>query len=101
MTELQYHLSMNMKANRKKLNYSQSELAERIGTAPNYISLIEQGKKFPSPQMIERIASALQIHSTELFSQKYLTNGYLDQLQEEILINVKNTINTAFGKIKH
>ena len=100
MTELQYHLSKNMKAYRKKLGLSQEYLAEKVGTAPNYISLIEQGRKFPSPQMLERIASALNIHSIELFSQKYVPNAHIDQVQQEILDSVKAVITTAFNSVK-
>lgn len=100
MTELQYHLSKNMKAYRKKLGLSQEYLAEKVGTAPNYISLIEQGRKFPSPQMLERIAKALNIHSIELFSQKYVPNAQIDQVQQEILNSVKTAITTAFSHVK-
>ena len=100
MTELQYHLSKNMKAYRKKLGLSQEFLAEKVGTAPNYISLIEQGRKFPSPSMIERIAQALEIHSIELFSQKYTPDAHIMQVQQEILDGVKNAVNTAFSHIK-
>ena len=100
MTELQYHLSKNMKAYRKKLGLSQEILAEKVGTAPNYISLIEQGRKFPSPQMLERIANALNIHSIELFSQEYIPNAQIDQVQQEILDGVKSAINNAFNHIK-
>ena len=100
MTELQYHLSKNMKAHRKKLGMSQEELAEKVGTASNYISLIEQGRKFPSPRMLERIASALDIHSIELFSQKYVPNAHIDQVQQEILDSVKTAITTVFSHVK-
>ena len=100
MTELQEYLSINMKTHRKKLNFSQEKLAEKAGTAPNYISLIEQGRKFPSPQMLERIAKALNIHSIELFSQKYVPNAHIDQVQQEILNSVKTAITTVFSHVK-
>lgn len=100
MTELQYHLSKNMKAHRKKLGMSQEELAEKVGTASNYISLIEQGRKFPSPRMLERIASALDIHSIELFSQEYTPDAHIMQVQQEILDGVKAVITTAFNSVK-
>ena len=100
MTELQYHLSKNMKAYRKKLGFSQEALAEKAETSSNYISLIEQGRKFPSPRILERIAAALNIHSIELFSQEYTPNAHIEQVQQEILDGVKNTIIAAFNRAK-
>ena len=68
MTNIRTVLAVNMKARRKELNLSQAELAEKIGTSPNYISKIEAEKQFPSVQMIEQLAGALQCDSVDLFS---------------------------------
>jgi len=43
------------------------KLAENCDTATNYICEIEAGKKFPSVEMIEKIAQALQIQPYLLF----------------------------------
>ena len=40
MTNIRTVLAVNMKARRKELKLSQAELAEKIGTSPNYISKI-------------------------------------------------------------
>ena len=53
MTNIRTVLAVNMKARRKELKLSQAELAEKIGTSPNYISKIEAEKQFPSVKMIE------------------------------------------------
>ena len=45
MTNIRTVLAVNMKARRKELKLSQAELAEKIGTSPNYISKIEDNKK--------------------------------------------------------
>ena len=42
MTNIRTVLAENMKTRRKNLGISQSDLAERINTAPNYISKIEK-----------------------------------------------------------
>jgi transcriptional regulator with XRE-family HTH domain len=70
MTRLQELLALNMKIRRSALGLSQAKLAEKINIAPNYIALIEMGKRFPSPQMLDRIAGALEIDSPRLFSAK-------------------------------
>ena len=61
MNQLQICLANNMKRFRKIKKYSQEKLAEKAGASANYIALIECGKSFPSLQMIEHIASALEI----------------------------------------
>lgn len=67
MTRVQECLAQNIKAFRKERKITQEQLAEKVGTSTNYIGTIETGKKFPSPNMIERIASALCVDSILLF----------------------------------
>ena len=50
--------------------------------------------------MLERIASALDIHSIELFSQEYTPDAHIMQVQQEILDGVKAVITTAFNSVK-
>jgi len=38
-----------------------------VNMATNYLGLVENGKKFPSADMIERIAAALGKDTTDLF----------------------------------
>ena len=70
MTDLRKVLASNMKLYRKKLGFSQAKLAEKADVTDNYIALIETGKRFPSVEMIERIANVLQKDTVELFSLK-------------------------------
>ncbi|MDR0457319.1 MAG: helix-turn-helix domain-containing protein [Treponema sp.] len=60
----------NLKDFRKTHRISQLKLAELCGSSQAYIAEIEVGKKFPSPDMIERIASALDLESYRLFQNK-------------------------------
>jgi transcriptional regulator with XRE-family HTH domain len=57
----------NLKNARRAAGLSQLRLAERCNTATNYISDIEVGKKFPSIDMVEKIAGALQVQPYLLF----------------------------------
>jgi transcriptional regulator with XRE-family HTH domain len=57
----------NLKKNRKRQKISQMALAERCDTAASYIGEIEIGRKFPSVEMIEKIAGALNIEAYRLF----------------------------------
>jgi len=60
----------NLKDYRKLLKISQAKLAEICDSSQAYIAEIEVGKKFPSPDMIEKIASALEVESYRLFQNK-------------------------------
>jgi len=68
MTSLRSLLSSNIKKRRKELGISQAVLAEKVNTSTHYIAQIEQKNRFPTPDMLERIAFALEIDSFELFS---------------------------------
>jgi transcriptional regulator with XRE-family HTH domain len=57
-----------MKDQRRILGITQAQLAERVNTSTNYIALIETEKKFPKPEMLERIAAALGIDPPALFA---------------------------------
>ena len=67
MTRIQECLAKNLKKYRKLRNLTQEQLGERAGTSTNYIGTIEIGNRFPSPQMLERLAVALEIDSLLLF----------------------------------
>jgi len=112
MTDIRLILAENMKKYRKILGISQEKLAERMDTAPNYIAMIEVGKKFPSAGMLERIAQALNVDTPELFTTNTVTfmtnsNKTLERLYQEILNDFKKFENdyklfekTVTGKIK-
>jgi transcriptional regulator with XRE-family HTH domain len=67
MTNIRKILGLNIKTYRCNLGFSQEKLAEIADIATNYLGLIERGKKFPSAEMIERIAYALGKDSLDLF----------------------------------
>ena len=92
MTNLRQVLALNMREKRSTLGLSQAKLAERINTAPTYITMIELGKKFPSVEMLERIASALLMDTTELFSVKPLPEDSLKKLYKEVLLDFEKII---------
>ncbi|MCR5698753.1 MAG: helix-turn-helix transcriptional regulator [Treponemataceae bacterium] len=89
-----------MKARRKDLNISQATLAEKIGTSPNYISKIEAEKQFPSVQMIENLANALECDSVDLFSIKKMKNDSLDSIQETLRNEIDDLVREKFKLIK-
>jgi transcriptional regulator with XRE-family HTH domain len=84
-----------MKEQRHVLGITQAKLAERVDTSTNYIALIESRKKFPTPEMLERIAAALEIDAPVLFSTKSYPSpqtGILTKFQEQVINDISQVV---------
>ena len=51
---------------RLKRNWTQAELGEKLGVAPQHVSMLESGKKFPSLEMLFKVADALGVSLTSI-----------------------------------
>jgi transcriptional regulator with XRE-family HTH domain len=67
MTNIRDVLAANLKGFRQARGWSQAFLAEKAETSTNYIGMLENTVKFPSSEMIQKLASALGIDPTDLF----------------------------------
>ena len=95
MAKLKHVLAFNMKEQRRILGISQATLAERINTSTNYIAMIELERKTPSLPMLERIADALQIDPTELFSLRKVPSVSLRNLQKTVLQDIERAVSNV------
>jgi transcriptional regulator with XRE-family HTH domain len=86
-------LAANLKAYRYSLGWSQAKLAERVNTSTHYIGMIEIGKKFPSPEMIEKMANALGIESPQLFSKEIAPSETMKHYRKAALSDISGLIN--------
>jgi transcriptional regulator with XRE-family HTH domain len=84
MTNLRALLAGNIKKRREVLGISQAKLAEKVGTSTQYIGQIEQQNKFPSSEMLEKIAIALEFDSSDLFAVGQLREEALEQYLEAV-----------------
>jgi transcriptional regulator with XRE-family HTH domain len=92
MTLIRQVLARNLKAYRYALGWSQAKLAERVNTSTHYIGMIEIGKKFPSPEMIEKLANALGIESPELFSKELAPPDTVKHIRKTTLLDINGLI---------
>ena len=98
----------NLKEFRKKEGLSQMKLAEHCNTSPSYIGEIEIGRKFPSTEMIEKIANILRIEPYHLFKNRPDTSSNSDTenvypllpnaMKNEIQIQINSTISEILNK---
>jgi transcriptional regulator with XRE-family HTH domain len=106
MAYLRTLLAMNMKAYRSLRGLSQSKLAEKVDTAPNYIAMIESGRKFPSDKMLERIAAALGIDASALFSAHVNTDislqiNLLQETYKNISSDITRLLDSRIASLEH
>jgi len=52
---------------RKKRGISQQKLSEMVNISPNYLNAVENGKNFPSPEVIQHISDILELLPYQLF----------------------------------
>jgi len=91
-------LAYNMKEHRSRLGLSQSNLAERAGLSTQYIAMIELTRKFPSPEMLERIAAALEIDPPELFSIQ-IAEARIRKFQKTVLTDIEKAVSGAVKQV--
>jgi len=104
MTDLRKLLAQNIKNYRKIRGFSQEMLAEKAGTSTTHIGMIETSKKYPSPQMLEKIAGALGIDTPELFTTHTVTfmtdfNKSIERLYQDITVDFRQFEKTIIEKI--
>jgi hypothetical protein len=57
--------------------------------------MIEVSRKFPTPEVLERLATALEIASHELFSVPPTAERAIEKLHHDVLISIKQEIRDA------
>ena len=99
MTNLRRLLGSNIKKYRHACGLSQEKLAERAETSTNYVSAIETGRRFPSVETLEKIASVLGIDTPELFSMKPEHNDSAKKkMEEQVWHNIGQNISSYISK---
>ena len=98
MTNLRDILALNLKENRKKCGFSQAKLAEKANITTQYIAMIEVSRKFPTPEMLDRIAQALGIETYELFIVKPSPEDSMERLHNTLVDNIERVVSEAIEK---
>jgi len=85
-------LAQNLKENRQKCGFTQEKLAEKAGISANYLSMVEVTKKFPTPEMLDRLANALNIETFQLFDASATAEGALLHLEKSIINKITQIV---------
>lgn len=73
MNKTEAFLGRRIRELRKGYGFSQEKLAEVVDVDPRYISRIELGKSLPSLDLLQRIATAVDVETRELFEFEHFT----------------------------
>jgi transcriptional regulator with XRE-family HTH domain len=98
MTDIRDLLAQNIKRYRSALGLSQAKLAEKVNTSTNYIGLLEIKRKFPSPEMIERLAVALGIDTTELFYKELTSIDAMKTYRKAAIEDIQGAISAVIAE---
>jgi len=99
----------NLKEFRKKEGLSQMKLAEYCNTATSYIGDIEIGRRFPSMELVEKIAYILRIEPYRFFINQNDNTVKADaenifprlpnSMKKQITTQIKTQINRSTSEI--
>jgi transcriptional regulator with XRE-family HTH domain len=91
-------LARNIKENRRINGLSQEKLAEKAGISTPFIAMIEVSRKFPTPEVLERIAGALNIKTHQLFTVPASPEEAMERLHQSIIRDIDQHITEAVKK---
>ena len=92
MLDIKEILAANIKENRRKMGLTQEKLAEKAEMSLHYLAILELARKFPSGEMLERLANALEIKPHELFIVSPSPQNELEKLRQEIKNDIENSL---------
>jgi transcriptional regulator with XRE-family HTH domain len=88
---------------REAADLSREVVAEKAGISANYLGEIERGEKWPTLDMIERIAAALQVSPPTFFeyeAEEVDNNVLLSKLQRLLSDRSTDQLQRAFRILK-
>jgi len=100
MAQIREVLASNIKKYRKKLGMTQPQLAEKADVSTHYVAMIETCNKYPKPEMLERLAKALEIEPNHLFSSADTYDEALERLHNTIIADIQLAINDMKVMVK-
>ena len=91
-------LARNIKEHRRKNGLSQDKLAEKAGISTPFVAMIEVSRKFPTPDVLDRIANVLNIKTWQLFSVQPPLGEEKERLHVDIVKDIEQVVTNAVQK---
>jgi transcriptional regulator with XRE-family HTH domain len=91
-TDIKEVLAANLKKNRHKKGLTQEKLSEQADMSLQYLAMLELARKFPSGEMLERLADALDIEPHQLFNVALTPDEALERLHRAIVTDIRQEL---------
>jgi transcriptional regulator with XRE-family HTH domain len=102
MAKLRDIFVRNLKKTRKKCGLSQEKLAEKADVSTHHIAMIELSRNFPTIDLVERLAAALNVDVYELFMDPDSSGGIGEinhqSFMDDMRRMVDNAVENAFAR---
>jgi transcriptional regulator with XRE-family HTH domain len=95
MASIREVLAGNLKEYRRKSGFSQDKLAERADISSQYLATVETCRKFPTPEVLDRLAAALDIETHLLFEVSTTPKEALERLHRSLVTDIKQVVREA------
>jgi transcriptional regulator with XRE-family HTH domain len=99
MTGLREIFAHNLKKKRHKCKLSQAKLAEMVNVSTHHIATIETSRNYPTLDLVERMAKALNIEVYELFTDPHTPPVEMERLYQTVAKNIDQLIIESMERI--
>jgi transcriptional regulator with XRE-family HTH domain len=98
MPRLREIIAYNLKEKRRKCGLTQAGLAEKVDVSTHHIGMLEIARNYPTLELVERIADALNIEIYELFIDPLSPHEELDRLYQTVANDIERVVSEAIQK---
>ena len=95
MANIREIFARNLREYRRKSGLTQAKLAEKADVSTHYVAMIELARNFPKADIIERLATALDIEIYALFFDSDPSVPEINNLQKTIIGDLKHIVMEA------
>jgi len=95
MTSLREIFAHNLKKKRQNCGFSQAKLAELVSVSTHHIATIETARNYPTLDLVERMAKALDIEIHELFINPLSPYEEMERLYQAMAKNIDQLVAEA------
>jgi len=99
MTNLREIFAHNLKEKRRDCGFSQTKLAEMVNVSTHHIATIETARNYPTLDLVERMANALNIEIYELFINPLSPSEEMEHLYKEVAKNIEQLVSDTVEKV--
>ena len=99
MTNLREIFAHNLKEKRRNCGFTQAKFAEMVNVSTHHIATIETARNYPTLDLVERMAHALNIEVHELFINPFSSAQEIERLYQVVAKNIEQVVGEAVEKV--